>query len=77
MAKRITYDVPIGMSVPLRQSVTAWARHLNKPRSEYCREILEKHQRRIGYFPPAPIENTVEQTANSEVNSPVEAESWV
>jgi predicted DNA-binding protein len=51
MAKRITHDIPIGMSMTLLQSVNAWARHFNKPRSEYCREILERHQQRIGFFP--------------------------
>jgi hypothetical protein len=51
MAKRIVYDCPIGLSAPLLQSIDAWSRHLNKPRSEYCREILERHQHRIGFFP--------------------------
>jgi predicted DNA-binding protein len=63
MAKRITYDVPIGMSAQLRESVTAWARHFNQPRSEYCREIIERHQKRVGLFPPA-------QSENAEINSP-------
>jgi len=51
MAKRITHDVPIGMSTSLLQSVDAWAKYLNQPRSEYCREIIARHQHRIGYFP--------------------------
>jgi hypothetical protein len=58
MVARIKFDVTIGMSPALRDSVDAWARALNKPRSEYCREILERHQKRVGYSPPAQSENT-------------------
>jgi hypothetical protein len=52
MAKRIEYDITIGVSSALRDSVDAWARHLNKPRSEYVREIIARHQKRVGLFPP-------------------------
>jgi len=57
MVARIKFDVPIGMSEQLRSSINAWAKQKNKPRSEYCREILERYQKRIGYFPPAAPEN--------------------
>jgi hypothetical protein len=63
MAKRILFDVTIGMSPQLRSSVDAWARHLNKPRSEYVREIIARHQKRIGYLPPT-------QSENAEINPP-------
>jgi hypothetical protein len=56
MVARIKFDVTIGMTPALRDSVDAWARHLNKPRSEYVREIIERHQKRIGLFPPTQSE---------------------
>jgi hypothetical protein len=64
MVARILFDTTIGMSPQLRDSVDAWARHLNKPRSEYCREIIERHQKRIGLLPPA-------QPKDVEINPPI------
>jgi hypothetical protein len=64
MVARIKADMTIGVSLELRDSLVAWARHLSMPNSEYCRKILERHQRRIGYLPPA-------QSENVETNPPI------
>jgi hypothetical protein len=69
MAKRIVFDMPIGVSERLLASITAWSRFYNQPRSEFCRNILERHIRRIGTFPPARPENPFEQPENPPVNS--------
>jgi hypothetical protein len=75
MAKRIVYDVPIGVGERLLASINAWADYLNQPRSEYCRNILERHQKRIGIFPPPPPANPFEQSDNSPmINSVTAAE---
>jgi predicted DNA-binding protein len=63
MVARITHDTTIGMSAELLASVDAWAAFKNQPRSEFCREIIKNHIKRVGLFPPA-------QSKGAEINPP-------
>ena len=71
MVARIKYDTTIGMTPALLESVDAWCRHLQVPRSEYCRNIIERHQRRIGLFPP-PVQPQTQPEVIAELATPAE-----